>query len=125
MASKKAKPPEAPRSLPAAAPQSREELLEALWDAQLRAVLKAVESGDASAATLGVARQFLQDSNITLDTLNNLSWRRSPLGQHVDLSQLPKFDDDDDSNDPTLKGKTDDPLRAVPPFAPPTDDDTE
>jgi len=108
---------------------SREELLELIWDAQATATLKAIESGDASAAMLGVGRAFLADNGITLDTLRTIRWRNnglSPLGPagtgHL---KLPTFDDDDDdSNDPALKRETDDPLRTVPAFAPPADDTT-
>lgn len=128
MAAKKAKP------AAAVVPPSREELLELIWDAQARAVLKAIESGDASAAVLGVGRAFLMDNEITLSTLKSLRWQHDGLSPllgpagtgHV---QLPTFDDDGDGASETSRASgaeaSDDPLRVVPDFAPPTDDDTE
>lgn len=94
----------------------RRETLTDMWSKTARAILRALDSEEPSAASLEVARKFMADNNTTMDAIRD--WHRSPLGSFT--GRLPKFDDTDDVTEPTRET---DPLRVVPPFAP-TDSNT-
>lgn len=86
----------------------REELTD-MWHKTARAILRALDSEEPSAASLEVARKFMADNGTTMDAIRD--WQGSPLGI---MGPLPTFDDDpiESTGEPTEA----DPLRAVPDF---------
>lgn len=84
------------------------------WTLMADAVLRALEADAPSAASLEVARKWLEANSVTLDAIR--SWDRGPLGFH---GPLPTFSDDGDKGDQDGSDGAPlaDPLRRIPPFA--------
>lgn len=68
----------------------RDKLFAQMHTALAKDLLKRIESGEATAADLGVARQFLKDNQI-----QGLPVKKSPLGALA--ASIPDFDTDEDS----------------------------
>lgn len=79
-----AKPPETDKQ--------REEMLGLIFAAQCVSILKAIRE-DPSAATLNVARAFLADNGVSVDTLRRAGGSLSAATRAV-LASVPTFDDD-------------------------------
>lgn len=64
---------------------TNEQLMQELYEALIHSLLQRVKDGEAKAADLNVARQFLKDHNINADPKHN-----SALGELVDaIPDLP------------------------------------
>jgi hypothetical protein len=94
----------------------RQAQLAKTWKLLADAVVRTLEAENPSASALAVALRFLEANGVTLSVLQ--SWRDNGLGGLV----LPKFSDDDDSEQ-NSGGATDNAaLATVPPFAPADED---
>lgn len=94
---------------------ARREKLDKTWTLMADAILRALEVDEPSAASLEVARKWLDANGVTLDTLRD--WRRG-IGAY---GPLPTFSDDDDTDEQTSGGGSNDALAKVPPFEPAED----
>src|SRR5260221_13872743 len=83
----KAAAPLTPPAPAAPLPTTREGMLELLSHRQAAALLAAMEAGQPSAATMGVARQSLADNDTTHRDLKQ--WKRSGLLGDVEANDLP------------------------------------
>ncbi|OJU31999.1 MAG: hypothetical protein BGN99_03445 [Alphaproteobacteria bacterium 65-37] len=82
------------------------------WALMADAVERALTAEEPSAASLEVARKWLDANGVTLEVLQ--SWRRNGLGF---VGPLPTFNDDDETTDsPSTEAN---PLRVARPSTPP------
>lgn len=84
----KAAPVTTAATLPETPPLSDADALRRLWRLTLEGSIKNLEGGDANAAGLNVARQFLADQGVDHRSLQHLD-----QGFRFDPRDLPTFDD--------------------------------
>ena len=91
----------------------QKQVLVSAWMLLAQNIVRSLESGTASASTLNVVRQFLQQEGVNLAEIKRwASGHNGLLG--FDPSHLPTFDDNDGASAATAVEP--DPLKAVPPF---------
>jgi hypothetical protein len=83
-----------PDNAPAKPPKAREEILRDMWELQADSIVRALSSGDPSAAVMNVARAFLSDNGTSIDSLRH--WR---LGGAAAVGPLPFPDAGSDGGD--------------------------
>jgi hypothetical protein len=89
----------------------KREKLVRTWVLMADAVVRALEAEAPSAASLEVARKWLEANGCTLDTLRD--WRRGPT---FEPGELPTFNDDDEDVSNCAPDSVPPALKIIPPF---------
>lgn len=79
---------------PAATDPSDVDLLRSLWRLTLKTLIQELESGEAKASAMNVARAFLESNGVNRETLDRLDGKGSAVAALGPLlKNLPSFDD--------------------------------